>query len=214
MEITNDVKIGIGMLVATVLIIAGGAYFSSRSNTTSTDESAYDLSQLVADSSAKTGSDAPKVTVVEFGDFECPACGSLHPTMTALRSQYQGNPVQFVYRHFPLPQHQYALVAAQAAVEAQQQGKFWEFHDLMFSNQKNLKREDLEQYAADINLNIDQFKKALDDQVHLPAVQSDIAAAAAVGVKGTPTLFINGRRYTGQQSLPAISAVIDAELGK
>lgn len=214
MVLTTDVKVGLGMLFATVLIIGGAAYFSSQRAQPAFDENAptIETSQLVTENSPKKGPVDAKVTVVEFGDFECPSCGSLHPVLKQLEEKYKDQSVQFVFRHFPLAQHEHAFAAAEAASEAQAQGKFWEYHDLLFTNQNNLTRADLEKYAEQLSLDLTQFRGALDEKKHSASIQTDIAAGQAIGVRGTPTLFINGQQFTGQYSASALSDIIDAGL--
>ena len=210
----SDAKMIIGIIAATVLVIGGGAWYASRtpakvdSTTPLTEEQ---QSRLLGDNDPSQGPSDAKVTVVEFGDFQCPACGQLYPSFKQAKEDYKDQSVRFVYREFPLVQiHEYAQLAAEAALAAHAQGKFWEMHNAMFENQTNLAREDLEKYAEQVGLNMDEFRKALDERTYQDAVRSDIADGNAVGVPGTPTVFINGERYTGNYSIDSLKSAIDA----
>lgn len=214
MTLSSDAKFGIGVFVATVLIIGIGAYFASKSTPSQTTSGPVtETDRLVREDDPSTGSADAKVTVVEFGDFQCPSCGVFHPTLEALKDMYSDASVRFVYRHFPLTQiHEHAQLAAEASLEAQVQGKFWEYHDLLFENQTNLDRNALEQYAQELGLNMNEFQQALDEGTHKAAVTQDVSDGNAVGVRGTPTIYINNAEYTGARSAEAMKAYIDSLL--
>ncbi len=153
---------------------------------------------------AKGKSDAP-VTIVEFSDFECPACGAAFPD---LRELAHARPdVRIVFRHFPLDStcnsavpralHPYACLAAFAAECAGQQDRFWEYHDLLFANQRTLDRESLFRYARQLELSIPTFHACLDDPATRARIAEDIEAGIKAGIMSTPTLFINGRMLQG-----------------
>ena len=146
----------------------------------------------VGDSPVRGKRDA-KVTVVEFSDFQCPACGRAEPTVQALQKQL-GDNVQLVWKHMPLDMHPFARQAAEAALAAGAQGHFWEMHDKLFANQTALDRASLERYATELHLNLTQFKQALDKQTYRARVDADIALAKQLGVAGTPTFFVDGQR--------------------
>ena len=114
----------------------------------------------------------------------------------------------------PLPFHQHAEEAAEAALAANAQGKFWEMHDKLFANQQHLERADLEKYAQEIGLNMDKFKKALDTNQYKDHIDRDKAEAAKAGAQGTPTFLINGTRLVGAQPVEQFKQLIDAELAK
>lgn len=208
MDMSTETKVLIGVLAATILIIVGGAYLSG-SGQSGDGEPVHQPERLVRDESPVLGPDDAKVTVVEFGDFQCPACGALHPVLKQIKEDNKDNSVKFVYRHFPLPQHQFAQLASEASIEAQQQGKFFEYHDALFENQDALEREDLERYAQELELDMDSLRKALDDKIHKDVVSRDEQDARALGVSGTPTVYINGVKYSGQYSISGIQAEID-----
>jgi protein-disulfide isomerase len=160
---------------------------------------------------SKGPTDAP-VTIVEFSDFECPYCGGLFPTLKQVEKEY-GDRVRLVYRQFPLTNiHPYAQKAAEASLCANDQKHFWEFHDSMFGNQRELSIADLKQRAVDLKLDSGMFNQCLDSGKHAAAVQKDLQEGARAGVTGTPALFINGRLLSGNQPLAGIKEVIDDEL--
>jgi protein-disulfide isomerase len=159
------------------------------------------------------GPETAAVTVVEFSDFQCPFCSRAATVAQKLKTQY-GDRVRFVFRQFPLSFHQQAHLAAQAALAAHAQGKFWEFHDKLFADQSKLERPALEQTAKDIGLNVGEFKKALDDKKFAPAVDADLKLGEEVAVDGTPTMFINGQRVPDPTDFDAVSKAIDAALAK
>lgn len=215
MPLSTDAIFGLSVVGVTVVIIAGAAWYASTRPETATNspEPVTDTSRLVREDDPTLGSSDARVTVVEFGDFECPACGSLHPILKQVKAQYADQSVRFVYRQFPLTQvHDHAQLAAEASLAAEAQGKFWEYHDLLFENQSNLTREDLERYAEQLGLNVDEFRAALDDHRYADQINSDVADGYSLGVPGTPTLFINDTRYTGTYSADALSAAIDERL--
>ncbi|MBX5484406.1 MAG: thioredoxin domain-containing protein [Myxococcaceae bacterium] len=154
-----------------------------------------------------------KVTIVEWSDFQCPFCGRVEPTLAQILKTY-GNDVRLVWRNQPLPFHQNAKPAAEAAMAAHEQGKFWEFHDKLFANQRSLDRATFERYAQELGLDMNKFKAALDSGKFSAKVEADAAAGAAVGANGTPTFFINGRQVIGAQPFESFKAVIDEEIQK
>jgi protein-disulfide isomerase len=154
-----------------------------------------------------------KVTIVEWSDFECPFCSRVGPTLTKIKEAY-GKDVRVVFRHQPLSFHPNAKIAAEASMAAHEQGKFWEFHDKLFANQRALDRASLEKYAQELGLNVGKFKEALDSGKFRAKVEADAAAGAAVGANGTPTFFINGREFVGAQPFESFKAAIDTEIAK
>ncbi|MBK6810871.1 MAG: thioredoxin domain-containing protein [Sandaracinaceae bacterium] len=156
------------------------------------------------------------VTVVVFSDFQCPFCARVVPTLASLEQRY-GRDLRLVFRHNPLPFHQDAMPAAQAAVEAfVQRGSpgFWAMHDLLFANPRSLSRADLERYAQQVGLDMRRFSAALDQQTHRARVEADMDAARALGASGTPTFFINGRQLTGAQPEARFVEAVDRALAE
>lgn len=151
--------------------------------------------------------DAP-VTLVEYGDFECPHCRRAHEQMGGLL-ETAGEMVRLVFRHFPLSQvHAHAERAAEGAEAAGAQGKFWEMYDLLFENQEALENEDLAGYAQRLGLDVAQFEKGLADRTYRQRVSEDFRAGIRSGVNGTPTFFINGRRHNGAWDAPSLMRAI------
>jgi predicted DsbA family dithiol-disulfide isomerase len=159
---------------------------------------------------ARGGSAAP-VTIVEFSDFECPFCGLTYPVLKQIEDRYKDK-VRLVYRQFPLQSHPHAQKAAEASLCANDQQKFWEMHDAMFSDQQNLEVPALKQKAVGLKLNSEAFDQCLDSGKHAVAVRKDIQEGARVGVTGTPAMFINGRFFSGTLPFEDIARVIDEEL--
>ncbi|MDQ2742353.1 MAG: DsbA family protein [Chloroflexota bacterium] len=147
------------------------------------------------DDHSKGPANAP-VTVVEYGDYECPYCGEVEPWVKDLQHQL-GNRLRFVFRNFPLPQHPYAEIAAEAAEAAGAQGKFWQMHDLLYQNQNALAAQDLVAYAQQLGLDIPTFVRAIENREYDARIQGDVMSGEESGVQGTPTFFINGREYEG-----------------
>ncbi len=162
---------------------------------------------------AQGPADAP-VTIVEFSDFECPFCGQVVPTLRQIKEHY-GDKVRLVFRQFPLTSiHPHSQKAAEAAICALQQGKFWEMHDAMFGDQKALEVPDLKKKAATVGLDTAKFDQCLDSGQSADRIKDDERAGTLVGVSGTPAMFINGRSLSGAQPYDAIAKVIDEELAR
>jgi predicted DsbA family dithiol-disulfide isomerase len=152
------------------------------------------------------------VTIIEFGDFECPYCGRLAPVLNEILKTYEGR-VRVVFRQFPVIEaHPRALKAAEASLCAHEQGKFWAMHDAMFQDQQALEVSALKEKAASIGLDSARFNQCLDTGKHVPVIRGDMAESEKLKIAGTPTLFINGRRMVGEQSAASLSNIIDEEL--
>ncbi|MFK8002669.1 MAG: DsbA family protein [Polyangiales bacterium] len=172
--------------------------------------------ELPAGNLPQRGPDNALVTIVEFSDFECPFCSRVEPTVNQVLEEY-GNDVRVIWMNNPLPFHQNAGPAAQAVLEAFEQGgnaKFWAMHAKLFENQRALGRPELESYAQELGLNMAQFRAALDNNEHQATVTAQQAIARGFGASGTPSFFINGRNLRGAQPLQAFKAVIDQELAR
>jgi protein-disulfide isomerase len=166
---------------------------------------------LVAGPVPAFGPENAKVQIVEFSDFECPFCSRAAAAVHQIREKFPKD-VRLVFRQFPLDMHKNARPAAVASLEADAQGKFWQFHDKLFENQSQLEREALERHAQAVGLDMAKFKKALDENTHTAAVERDLKLGAGVKVNGTPTMFLNGKRVENPTDIAAISAMIEAEL--
>lgn len=168
----------------------------------------------VGDAPFMGGADA-KVTVVEFSDFQCPFCKKGAKIMDELKKKY-GNKIKIVFKQFPLPFHNHAHSAAQAALCAYEQdkAKFWKMHDEMFGDQTQLDAEGLKKTAAKIGLKADEFDKCLGSGKMAAKVNADMEQGKNVGVKSTPTFFVNGQMVNGAHPVETFSEIIDAELAK
>jgi protein-disulfide isomerase len=152
------------------------------------------------------------VTLVEFSDFHCPFCNRAQATLKQVLERYPDK-VKLVYRDFPLDRlHPRARPAAEAARCAHDQGKFWEYHDLLYANTPRAASEDLRRYAQQVGLNVAKFEQCVSSGVHKAAVQRDIDEGGRLGVTGTPAFFINGRPLEGAQPLEAFVRLIEEEL--
>ena len=141
------------------------------------------------------------VTLVEYGDFECPYCGEAHPIVKKIQ-EIEGDSLGFIFRNFPLSEvHSHALHAAYATESAGKQDKYWEMHDLLLENQDALEDDNLKAYAEKLNLDIPQFLKDMESEEIAKKVQDDIKTGAESGVNGTPTFFINNIRFDGPTTL-------------
>jgi Na+/H+ antiporter NhaA len=150
------------------------------------------------------------VTLVEYGDFECPYCGRAEPTLRELLLEI-GDDVRFVFRHLPLTDvHPHAQLAAEATEAAGEQGRFWEMHDLLFEHQDALTGRDLLRYAEDLGLDLERFRKDLKRHEHAPRVARDVESAELSGVAGTPTFFINGQRHHGAYDIATLKRAVKA----
>ncbi len=229
----SKVLLIIGLI--TVLIIGGGigllGHSSSPSPTPSSTtpvnqqllirpdsfRTTLPIDQSVNPQTAATSSaQLTKVTIVEFGDFECPACAQAEPVVKQVMREYQGK-VTYVFRNFPLPQHQYAMVAAEAAEAAGAQGKFWQMYDKLYSNQnqwvQNSKPMDyFSQYAQQIGLNTNQFTADVNGNKYQDKIQQDYSDAVALQISYTPTFYINGVQMNGTPTLQQFQTQINANL--
>jgi protein-disulfide isomerase len=163
-----------------------------------------------AGSPAKGPANAP-VVIAQFSDFQCPFCSRVEPTMTRIQEVYQDK-VRIVWKNLPLAMHKNAEGAAQAAMAAARQGKFWEFHDKLFADQKNLDLETYRKHAEEIGLDTAQFDKDFIDPAIQKAIAADQAEASSLEVTGTPGFFVNGHFLRGAKPYEEFAKVIDAEL--
>lgn len=215
---STENKIFAGLGIATIAIVVAGAFLLGGSSTPDKPAAPIDQKLLVKGDSATKGPKNSKVTVVEFGDFQCPACGASHPIVKQITDEYKSN-VTFVFRHFPLPMHKNAVKAALAAEAAGSQNKFFEMHDLLFENQgewgeSNSPDEHFKKYASELKLDIDKFKEDLKNKVGEDKINNDKADGNAAGVNSTPTFFINGQKQAGGLPYDQFKALIEQELQK
>ncbi len=154
--------------------------------------------------------DAP-LTLVEYGDYQCPYCGQADTIVKQLQ-QEMGDQLRFVFREFPLAQiHPHAEHAAEAAEAAGAQGKYWEMHDVLYERQRALDDAHLEQYAGSVGLDVGRFDREMRGQTYLERVREDFTGGVESGVEGTPTFFINGRRHDGSFDLQTLRAALEVQ---
>ena len=204
--------------VAVVAISAGTILFIKGNPKPQEAGKPIDNSSLVRESSQTIGPKDAKVTIVEFGDYQCPACGLAHPIIKEVLAKYKdSNNLKFVFRNFPLNIHNNAQISAEAAEAAGEQGKFWEMHDLIYENQNewsesNQPLEIFVGYGAKIGLDTTKFRSALESHKFRQVVRTDLEDGEKLGVNSTPTFYINGEKQTGVPSSQALSKIIDEKL--
>jgi protein-disulfide isomerase len=155
------------------------------------------------------GPEEAPVTLVEYGDFECPYCGQAEEVIRELLADF--GEVRYVWRHLPLADvHVHAQLAAEASEAAAEQGAFWEMHDLLFQHQDALRRSDLEGYARELGLDVDRFDETLRTHEKAARVADDVDSADLSGVSGTPSFFVNGRRHYGAYDIESLTASVKA----
>jgi protein-disulfide isomerase len=173
-----------------------------------------DAERIPVGASPVLGRSDALVTVVMFSDFQCPFCSRVEPTLRVLRTRY-GNDLRIVWKNVPLEFHNNARPAAEAALAVYDQGgpeAFWRFHDMLFDNQPNLSRENLESYAERVGVDLARFRRNLDEHTFAESIDADIALATSLNAMGTPTFFINGTRLVGAQPVERFVSVIDSVL--
>jgi protein-disulfide isomerase len=163
-----------------------------------------------ADRPTRGPANAP-VEIIEFSDFQCPYCLRANPVVNEVLSAY-GEKIRFTYRHYPLGNHSNARPAAEAAQCANEQGKFWPFHDRLFATSNHLSTDDLKQDAATLGLDTAKFNACVDSHKYKADVDADVVAGDEAGVDGTPAFFINGRMISGAQPFEVFKRIIDEEL--
>jgi protein-disulfide isomerase len=149
------------------------------------------------------------VTLVEYGDYECPYCGAAYPIVKEVQARMRER-LRFVFRNFPITtSHPHAEQAAEAAEASVGQGRFWEMHDALYENQRHLEDENLRAYAEQLGLDVERFGNELVEHVHAPRVREDFMSGVRSGVNGTPTFFINGARHDDSYELETLLAALE-----
>jgi protein-disulfide isomerase len=196
---TKEAKIIIG--IAAVAIV-GFIIFAMAQPKPIEPTASIDDTLLIREGSHMTGSIDAKVQIVEFGDYECPACAAAHPGVKQLLAEYKDNPnVNFVFRNFPLPMHKNAIASAKAAEAAAAQGKFWEMHNMLYEKQEEWaesgKAIDIfANYATTLGLDVETFKDGVRGNAYSAIIKADQDDGRELGVSGTPTFFINGMQVS------------------
>ena len=155
------------------------------------------------------GPPSAPVTLVEYGDYECPYCGAAYPILKEVQER-MAERLRFVFRNFPIStSHPHAEQAAEAAEAAAAQGRFWEMHDTLYENQNRLTDRDLHAYAVDLELDVHRFDRELAEQLHAGRVREDFMSGVRSGVNGTPTFYVNGARYDGSYDLETLLGALE-----
>jgi protein-disulfide isomerase len=217
MHISNEVKIIIGISVITLVLVIGAAFLFGGNSATSPQSTApiKNANVLVHPDSA-TINNHSKVTLVEFGDFECPACGAEYPVVTQILQNYKGK-INYVFRNFPLPQHANAPEAAEAAEAAKAQGNFFGMFNLLYENQNTWgdvsdPTSYFMTYAKALHLNLKQFESDVKSKKYAKVIQQDVNDGYAAGVNATPTFYLNGVPMVGVLPYSDFQTAIDKDL--
>ena len=203
-------QIAVWLLVA---VFVGGVVWGLVKNTTLTPSEPSALLSISSSDWVK-GNSGSKIVLVEYSDFQCPACAAYHPVVKQLVEEF-GNDVAFVYRHFPLRQiHPNADLSARAAEAAGAQGKFWEMHDLLFENQKEWSNQknavdSFVKYAESLGLSSEQFKSDIDSKEVKQKVNEDYNGGTSLKISGTPTFFLNGKKLQNPRNYEEFKSIIE-----
>ncbi len=162
-------------------------------------------------SSPSKGPENARVTIVEFADFQCGYCSRSVSVSKQVLNDFPGK-VRWVFKNFPMPFHRRAPRAGQASIAADREGRFWEYHDMLFANRKKLSDVDLLTYARRTGLNIKKFKEAMDSRIHEKEINADLALGKKLEVRGTPTFYINGRKHVGSFNYRTLKRIVKQEL--
>lgn len=222
MKLTSEAKTLIGIGLATVVILLSAVFFLSKTSPSTTSETVneslpVDTTQLIKADSYQTASASAKVTIVEFLDYECEACGAAHPILKKVMSQYP-NDINFVVRHFP--NHFNSIAAGRAAEAAGLQGKYWEMHNTLFEKQTTWSEKRVPQndkfkgFAVEIGLDMEKFNVDFEKGEFIEKINRDKKEGISLGVDATPTFFINGVKAVGVLSEAEWKEKIDAEINK
>ena len=192
--------------------LAGAPSPSARPARPQRPDPTQDYEVEIGDSPIKGSNDAI-VTIVEWSDFQCPFCNRVSPTLAQIREEY-GDKVRLVFKHMPLSIHPQAAGAHAASEAAHRQGKFWEMHDLIFENQRDLEVATLEGYARRLGLDMDRYRADVSAEAVVGRINADMQQAQKLGVTGTPSFFINGRYLSGAQPFANFKRYIDEAIQK
>ena len=206
---SNETKIILGIIITSIVLIIGAIAVFSKQETAS--QVSFTREELLPSETQKKGNASASAYLVEFSDFQCPACKAFQPLISDIFSKYSDK-LLFGYRHYPLPQHPFAEKAAYAAEAAGKQGKFWEYHDKLFAqNQDNFSDQMFSDIAKELGLNEEQFNQDKESSQIKEKVSNDHNAGNTFSVNATPTFYLNGEKLTlrsGQDLLTAIEDVI------
>lgn len=209
-------------IIAMIIVAAAGAFWlmykggSGTPSTNSPSAAPISVSEVTPADHVK-GPENASVTLIEYGDFQCPACGAYHPIVNQIADEFKDS-VRLVFRHFPLKQiHRNAEPAAHAAEAAGKQGKFWEMYDVLYEKQSDWSETRnptslFKQYASDLGLNVDQFETDMNSKEVADIVNADYNSGLAAGINATPTFYLNGAKVSNPQGLEPFRQLIQTAL--
>lgn len=206
MRFHSETKIFLGILVATVVIIGIGLAIFSK------PEKVFTKEEMIPPDATAVGPKDAKVYLVEFSDFQCPACKAFKPFVDELRTSYKDK-LLFAYRHFPLSQHKFADQSASAAEAAKEQGKFWEMYDYLFTNQEKLSEEIIIEGVKSMGLDLKKYNEDLKSVKIKNKIEKDLSDGQKFGISGTPTFFLNGRKLE-MASFSDLKKTVDEAIAK
>ncbi|MEK7503086.1 MAG: DsbA family protein [Patescibacteria group bacterium] len=205
-----------GVLITGAIVYTNGPRVAVPDNAAQVREAGAAKADLkIRDTDHVLGNPKAKVAVIEYSDFECPFCGRMFSeTLPQIKENFiKTGDVKFIYRHFPLKSiHQYAQKAAEASECAGEQGKFWEYHDLVFNRQNSIGADNFKAWAKELGFDSAQFDSCLDSGKYSLRVETDLNEGLALGVNGTPATFVNGKLISGAQPYAEFERVIQEEL--
>jgi protein-disulfide isomerase len=212
----KSIGLWIGAALLITVIVIGAVKFADSGPHSSTGEVVKGLVPVSDADWIRQASSTASATLIEYSDFQCPACASYYPLVEKVVGEY-GSSLQFVYRHFPLPQHKQAKSAAYAAEAAGKQGKFWEMYKLLFEGQhewadKSDAAKTFESYALRLGLDLERFKKDVSSQEVTEKVETSYQGGVRATVNATPTFFLNGRKLQNPSSYEAFKELLDAAI--
>lgn len=212
---SNERKFLIAAALVTLIIVVGGVFLLGRPSKTDISNT-VDQTVLLNDVKHSIGNPDAKVKIVEFGDYQCPACAQAEPTVKQLLEK-NSDKIYFVFRHFPLPTHNNSRMAARAVEAAGDQGKYWEMHKIVYEKQTSWSteakpEEKFREFAKELGLDMDKFEEGLNK--NWDNIQADYALGNQNGVNSTPTFFVNGKRQAGGLTLDDFQKLVDEEAAK
>jgi protein-disulfide isomerase len=216
MHLSTENKILIAIVVVTVGLLIGGSYYLTKGGAPVASSTVAVQDTLKKELAQTKGDPTAKVKIVEYADFQCPACAASKPIVDQVLKTY-GDKVYFEYHHFPLAIHKWARDAAAAGEAAAQQGKFWEMYDVLYAKQtewaeKGNAPDLFKQYAKDLGLDTQKFADAVASSAVKDKVQNSLNEGNKLSVQATPTFFVNGKRYEGGMSLDDWKSLVDSQL--
>lgn len=210
---TTELKTILGIGLVTLGIFGGAIWWLGRNQTTGTQQVSID--KLITSDSNRIGSTSAKVTLVEFGDYQCPSCAVSHNIVKDLIQTYPTQ-LSFVFRHFPLSQHPLAPLAAETAEAAGEQGKYWEMHNTLYEHQSEWSSspdplKNFQAYATNLNLDLTKFSASIKATKAAGKIQQGLADGMSLNIDATPTFYINGQKFIGsiQTLKQTIQSIID-----